>query len=282
VGIALLRKGVRRAAFSALAIIVLALEADALGRHLVGHDPDRHLLSATSEVFVADSGCASRLGVRRAKTLSIAIDSTRLQSSSLAKAVMPSSRAFLTQLEANTTASQGGQITSLDDVTLEVSRMLGGALRRRGLKLGVAESATGGLIGHLLTEVPGSSNYFVGAVVAYSNAVKANLLHVPKMTLERHGAVSAETATAMAQGVCRLLKSDVGLASTGIAGPTGATPSKPVGLVYIAVDIPSLAPVVRRYELKGSRSSLKTQFAKIALQLLLESLESRTAVTQPS
>jgi PncC family amidohydrolase len=179
-------------------------------------------------------------------------------------------------------ASEDEHITRLDEATLKVARILGATLRRRHLTLGVAESATGGLIGHLLTEVPGSSDYFLGDVVAYSNALKADLLDVPKTTLQRHGAVSGETAAAMVRGIRKLVKAEVGLASTGIAGPAGATPSKPVGLVYVAVELPSSVPVVRRYELRGSRSSLKMQFARTALQLLLDFVEGRVATTQPS
>ena len=178
--------------------------------------------------------------------------------------------------------SEHEQATKLDDATLALSQTLGTAFRRRRLTLGIAESATGGLIGHVLTEVPGSSDYFVGDVIAYSNAIKTDLLHVPKTVLERHGAVSGEAAAAMAQGIRELLGTDVGLASTGIAGPTGATPSKPVGLVYVAVELAASNPVVRHYEFNGSRSSLKTQFARAALQLLLDLVEGRVAVPQSS
>jgi PncC family amidohydrolase len=167
--------------------------------------------------------------------------------------------------------------SKLDEAALELSRAVGAALHKRRLTLSVAESATGGLIGHLLTQVPGSSDYFVADVVAYSNAVKADLLRVPKTVLQRSGAVSGETAAAMAHGIRKLLRTDISLANTGIAGPTGATPSKPVGLTYAAVESPASVSVVRRYEFKGSRSTLKTQFAKATLQLLLEHLEGRIA-----
>jgi PncC family amidohydrolase len=178
--------------------------------------------------------------------------------------------------------SENEHATKLDDATVHLSQTLGSALRRRRLTLSVAESATGGLIGHVLTEVPGSSDYFVGDVIAYSSAIKTDLLHVPKTVLERHGAVSDEAAAAMAQGIRKLLRADVGVASTGIAGPTGATPSKPVGLTYVAVELPSSKPIVRRYEFNGSRSSLKAQFARAALQLLLDCVEGRVGVAQPS
>jgi len=175
-------------------------------------------------------------------------------------------------------AGEAEHAMRLDDASLELSRTLGATFRRRHLTLGVAESVTGGLIGHLLTEVPGSSEYFLGAVIAYSNAIKTNLLHVSKRVLERHGAVSGEAAAAMVQGIRKLLGADVGLGITGLAGPAGATPSKPVGLVYVAVEFATSKPVVRRYEFSGSRSSLKTQFAKAALQLLLDCVEGRVDV----
>ena len=108
-------------------------------------------------------------------------------------------------------------------------------LRERGLSISTAESCTGGLLSHLITNVPGSSDYYKGGVVAYANEVKEEVLHVPDEIIEREGAVSAACARAMAEGVRRLLRADVGIATTGIAGPTGGTPDKPVGLVYIAL-----------------------------------------------
>ncbi|MDI6885850.1 MAG: CinA family protein [archaeon] len=112
---------------------------------------------------------------------------------------------------------------------------IGDALRRRGLTLSLAESCTGGLVAHRITNVSGSSDYYKGGVIAYADEVKEKLLHVTKKTLEEKGAVSAECAREMANGVRELLDSDIGIATTGIAGPTGGTPEKPVGLVYIAL-----------------------------------------------
>jgi len=114
-------------------------------------------------------------------------------------------------------------------------RQLGQLLRARGATIATAESCTGGLIGSLLTDVPGSSDYYVGGVIAYTNRVKRELLGVTPETLAEKGAVSRETALEMAHGVRRLLGSDYGLSVTGIAGPTGGTATKPVGLVYIAL-----------------------------------------------
>jgi len=110
--------------------------------------------------------------------------------------------------------------------------------RTRGLTLATAESATGGLIAARLTSIPGSSDVFLGAIVAYSNEVKVSELGVPEDVLQEHGAVSAETAAAMAAGVRARLGAAVGIADTGIAGPGGGTPEKPVGLVYIHVETP--------------------------------------------
>ena len=112
---------------------------------------------------------------------------------------------------------------------------IGDALRKEEISISTAESCTGGLISHILTNVPGSSEYYKGGVIAYANEVKENVLHVSKEILEEHGAVSAECAMAMAMGVRELLRTDVGIATTGIAGPTGGTPDKPVGLIYIAL-----------------------------------------------
>ena len=112
---------------------------------------------------------------------------------------------------------------------------IGDALRKEEISISTAESCTGGLISHIITNVPGSSEYYKGGVIAYANEVKENVLHVSKDILEEKGAVSAECAMAMANGVRELLRTDVGIATTGIAGPTGGTPDKPVGLIYIAL-----------------------------------------------
>lgn len=116
-----------------------------------------------------------------------------------------------------------------------IEKEIGDELRRRGLTLSIAESCTGGLVGHRITNISGSSDYYKGGVIAYANEVKEMVLQVGKKTLEEQGAVSAACAEEMAQGVRVLLDSDIGIATTGIAGPTGGTPEKPVGLVYIAL-----------------------------------------------
>jgi len=151
---------------------------------------------------------------------------------------------------------------------------VGRLLLARGMKIAVAESCTGGLIMHRLTNVPGSSRYFLGGVVAYANEAKVQVLGVPEETLAAHGAVSAETAQAMAQGVRRLFRADVALAVTGIAGPTGGTPEKPVGLTYIALATAE-ATLCREYRWTGSRGENKEASARAALELLCCSLNHR-------
>ena len=115
----------------------------------------------------------------------------------------------------------------------ELSAQLGAQLDQRRLTIALAESCTGGMIASILTDIPGSSHYLMGGVVSYSNFAKMHLLGVRAETLDVHGAVSPETALEMAQGVRRLLKTDLAIAVTGIAGPGGGTPEKPVGLVYL-------------------------------------------------
>ncbi len=151
----------------------------------------------------------------------------------------------------------------------------GELLRRAGLTLAVAESLTGGLVGHLLTETPGSSAYFDRSLVLYSNAAKIELAGVDPEVLRRHGAVSPEVALAMAEGVRRASRTDLGLALTGIAGPSGARPGKPVGLVHIALagGRKEGLPVLVRCEFGGDRGLVKLRSAQRALTLLWESLK---------
>ncbi len=148
-----------------------------------------------------------------------------------------------------------------------LEEVVGRLLLGRGMRVAVAESCTGGLIMHRLTNVSGSSRYFLGGVVAYANEVKMQVLGVPEETLAAHGAVSAETAQAMAEGVRRLFGADVALAVTGIAGPTGGTPEKPVGLTYIALATEERT-FWREYRWTGSRGENKEASARAALELL--------------
>ena len=155
--------------------------------------------------------------------------------------------------------------------TIEV--FVGEALKAQGWKLGLAESCTGGLIAHRITNVPGSSDYFVGAVVSYADDFKQAVLGVRKETLIQHGAVSRECVVEMVRGVLNLVDVEVGVAVTGIAGPSGGSVEKPVGLAWIAVITPRRERV-ERYVWKGDRRENKESMADQALSLLLEALES--------
>ena len=152
--------------------------------------------------------------------------------------------------------------------------IVGGLLQRRGVTLAVAESCTGGLIGHRITNVPGSSAYYQGSITAYSYDAKELILHVRHDTLYQYGAVSERTAREMAQGVRRAFGADVGLAVTGIAGPDGGMPEKPVGLVYIALAAPD-GEWVERQVWTGNRLENKEHSAEAALDLLCRYLEDR-------
>jgi PncC family amidohydrolase len=163
-----------------------------------------------------------------------------------------------------------------DEELLREARRVGAACRDRGATLATAESCTGGLVAHLITEIPGSSGYFVGGAVTYSNEVKAALVDVPEALLATYGAVSAQVAVAMAEGVRRRLGVDLGVAVTGIAGPDGGTAEKPVGLTYIAV-ADAAGHEVRRFHWDADRSANKRESAAAALSLAAERLEATTS-----
>lgn len=170
----------------------------------------------------------------------------------------------------------GNMLKNLIEVEVQAERELeyqvGSLLKEKELTIACAESCTGGLIASRLTDVNGSSAYFPGGIVSYSNEVKINQLGVSADTLARVGAVSKEVAEAMAEGVRTRLKADMGISTTGIAGPTGATDSKPVGLVYIAVSGPK-GTVVSRNIFEGSRYQVRWQAAEKALEMTLEYLK---------
>jgi len=148
---------------------------------------------------------------------------------------------------------------------------LGELLLKRHLSLAVAESCTGGLVGHLITNVSGSSQYFLGGVMVYSDDVKMKLLGVRQLTLEKHGAVSRETVLEMASGVRRALAADIGAAVSGIAGPGGGTPEKPVGLTWIGLSAPGLE-AAWSFTWPGDRLAVKEQSAEQVLRLLVDYL----------
>ena len=139
----------------------------------------------------------------------------------------------------------------------------------RSLKLATAESCTGGLVGYALTEVAGSSDYYLGGVVSYSNDAKSAQLGVPAQTLELHGAVSAQTAVAMAHGARERFAADVAVSVTGVAGPGGGSDAKPVGLAYVAV-ADAAGDDVRRIQRHGDRHENRLASARACLELLLE------------
>ena len=147
------------------------------------------------------------------------------------------------------------------------------ALARRGLTLGLAESCTGGAIADEIVGTAGASAAFRGAIVAYANEAKTALLEVPETTLVTAGAVSEETAVAMARGARRRLGVDVALATTGIAGPGGGTPEKPVGLVWFALALGDGEMETRRLTFPGSRADIRERASVAALGLLWRRLE---------
>ena len=160
------------------------------------------------------------------------------------------------------------------DPLVEHARRLQDACLAHGISVATAESCTGGLVAHLITEVPGSSGYLRGGVVAYSDEVKQVLLGVPEETIGAHGAVSAQVAVAMAEGVRARLGADLGVGVTGVAGPDGGTEAKPVGLVYVAV-AGGAAPAVRRCLWPHDREGNKRASAEVALEMLLQAADTR-------
>jgi nicotinamide-nucleotide amidase len=163
---------------------------------------------------------------------------------------------------------------------LAVEARIGNRLRNAGHTIAVAESLTGGLVGSLLTDVPGSSDYFDRGMVTYSNEAKLTDLAVDRETLDRHGAVSAPVAREMAQGVRDVAGTTWGVATTGIAGPTGGTAAKPVGLVFVGVAYAgewgsgASFSRARRYKFDGDREAVKQASAKQALEDTLDALAS--------
>lgn len=158
-----------------------------------------------------------------------------------------------------------------DSVETLVER-IAAAYDRRGLTLGVAESCTGGSLAAAITDRPGVSSFFLGGVVSYANEVKAAILGVPVAVLEEHGAVSEPTARAMAEGVRARLGVDVAVSITGVAGPGGGSPEKPVGLVYISLSA-SKGTKLRRDIWPGSRAQIRAAAVLAALGMILESAE---------
>ena len=143
----------------------------------------------------------------------------------------------------------------------------------RLLTIGSIESATGGRIGDKITNVPGSADYFKGSIVSYRNEIKTDVVGVNEKTLNTYGAVSAETAAEMAESGRKLLKVDICISDTGIAGPTGATPEKPVGLFFLGLSAEG-STLTRKYQFRGNREENKQSAAEASIELLKEYLES--------
>ena len=156
-------------------------------------------------------------------------------------------------------------------VAEDLAEVIGEELRSRSLTLATAESCTGGWLGKLLTDIPGSSDYFLGSIVCYSNEAKISLLGVEEESLQSSGAVSRSVAKSMALGVKERLSADIGLSVTGVAGPGGGTEEKPVGTVYVGLALPDETKV-RRLSLPGDREVVRFRTAQIALDWVRRSL----------
>ena len=161
-------------------------------------------------------------------------------------------------------------IVAYDDTPVE--EMIGNLLTAKGMTLSTAESCTGGFIAHKITTVPGSSKYFKGSVVSYSNEVKVNVLNVLSDDIQLYGAVSRQVVEQMADNVRRLLKTDYALATSGIAGPDGGTAEKPVGLVWISVSSPK-GVVSREFKFGNVRIQNIERTAQTAMMMLKEVIE---------
>ena len=151
----------------------------------------------------------------------------------------------------------------------KLAKLVHERLKKEALFLATAESCTGGLLGHALTEISGISEVYLGGVIAYNNTIKTKMLSVPSPTLKRYGAVSEECALLMASGVRNLFKADIGIGITGIAGPSGGSKTKPVGLVYIAIT-DNRRSLCEAFHFKGPRSKIKQQSATQTFSLLLK------------
>lgn len=179
--------------------------------------------------------------------------------------VDPGAEARADEIEAAFIAANGDHLFARDDRPIE--EMVLAACRERGLTLATAESCTGGLVGARLTGVPGSSDVFLGGIVAYANAVKMARLGVPEAVLVAHGAVSAETAAAMASGARVAIGADIAVAVTGVAGPGGGTAEKPVGLVHFAAEAP-WGQLAESWTVASNRDTIRRRAAVSALHLV--------------
>ena len=178
-------------------------------------------------------------------------------------------QAFVDRTVAAIREKLGDAVYGTDGQAME--EVVGALLKQRRLKLAVAESCTGGLIGARITNIAGSSGYFERGAVTYSNASKTEMLGVPAELIGRHGAVSSEVAAAMAQGIREAAKTDLGLSVTGIAGPDGGSEQKPVGLVYTAL-ASSQGVKTAEYRFLGEREQIRARAAQMALDMVRKHL----------
>jgi nicotinamide-nucleotide amidase len=172
---------------------------------------------------------------------------------------------LLDETEAKLTARLGNAIYARDEQTM--GSVVAELLSKNKLSLALAESCTGGYLAHTLTNIPGSSSFFSAGLVTYSNEAKSKLLGIPLQFIEEHDAVSAEVGRAMASQVREVAESDLGMGITGIAGPTGGTADKPVGLVYIALATPTTV-TCQRFNFFGKRENIKERAVMSALNML--------------
>jgi nicotinamide-nucleotide amidase len=175
----------------------------------------------------------------------------------------------LSEIEQKIKSKAGRFIYANSDIPLE--EVVGRMMKERGLKIAVAESCTGGFLSHLLTNIPGSSNYFERGIVSYSNAAKVEILKVDEDTITEYGAVSLEVARQMAEGARATSGADIGLSITGILGPTGATPGKPIGLVYIGFCDETVC-TAKKFTFGEDRIVNKQRAAQAALEMVRRSL----------
>jgi nicotinamide-nucleotide amidase len=159
-----------------------------------------------------------------------------------------------------------------DRMTDRAAALLGARLRSQARSVAVAESCTGGLLAGAITAVPGSSDYFLGGVIAYHNDVKTAALGVPAPLIARRGAVSEEVAIAMAEGVLRRFKADVAIATTGVAGPGGGTRDKPVGTVWVAVVLRGGVRHAHRFRFRGGREAVRRETVRASLAAVAEAM----------
>ncbi len=217
-------------------------------------DPVRARHPAASFTILASGGEVSFHATTRARTAAAA-------------------RRELAAIKRETKAAVGRWSYGEGDATLEGS--LGARLKRARLTAATAESCTGGLLGGRLTSIPGSSAWYLGGVVAYDDSVKTKLLGVKAAVLKKHGAVSEESARAMAAGARKATGAKIGISITGVAGPGGGTKEKPVGLVHICVAGPGARVRAKRLSIHGARETVRSRAATAALALLKEALDER-------